>query len=176
MENLQLLQGPDATRFLEERDLEVYPYVLNKPGLYLILGIAGVLYLFSAWVWFGNHATTLVWQIGLVAALVVATIFSIMVTYYNHVGANRLVALGKEVLVVGEREKFWAIDWDLLDLEKLGLKSMELNRGSGSLEIRVGGQHIRLLLYSPFALLADPQDFMFKLLSRFQDADIPEEE
>lgn len=175
MEKLRLVQGPEAIRFLQERDLTVYPYVLNKPGLYLVLALAGILYVFSAWVWLGGNATTMAWKVALVASLVVATGLSILVTYYNHVGANRLVAMGEDVLIVGEREKFWAIDWSLLDLEKLGLKDMALSRGSGKLDIRVGGQEIRLLLYSPFALLADPQDFMFKLLSRFQN-DSSEEE
>lgn len=175
MDKLRLVQGPEAVEMLERKSIKTYPYVLNKPGLYLILGVAGILYVFSAWLWLGGQADTLGWQIALVVSLIVATGLSILVTYYNHVAANRIVGLGDEWLIVGEREKFWAIDWDLLDLEKLGLKDMELSKGSGSLEIQVGGQEIKLLLYSPFALLADPQDFMLNLLSKFQEGP-PEEE
>lgn len=176
MDSLTLLHGPHARKALEGPDVTVYAYALNRLGMYMLLGAAGILYVMAAWIWFGGHATTLPWQIGLGSAFVIATVLSILVTYYNHIAEKRVVAISDETLMVGEVERLWVIDWSILDVESVGLKDMELSRASAGLQITAGGQDIKLLLYSPFARLADPQGFMFEVLSKFQEREELEDE
>lgn len=167
MEKLRLVHGSDVQRELRRGGVRVHRYVLNVPGLYLIAGLSIAAFLGCAVLWFGGFLVNLASQIGFGVALLVGIAASLAVSYWKGVGEKRFVAVSDDVLIIGEDEsRAWVISWDLLDLQKFGFGDMQVSRTGGKLNIEAGGQSIPLLLYSPFAFLENPQDFMVHVLTR----------
>lgn len=183
VEKLRLVHGSDVQRELRRGGVRVHRYVLNVPALYIIAGLSIAAFIGCGALWFGGFLANLAGQIGFGLALIVGVVASLVVSYWKGVGEKRFVAFSDDVLIVGEDEsRAWVISWDLLDLQKFGFSDMHVSRTGGSLSIEVGGQSIPLLLYSPFASLENPQDFMFHVLTRLgsdnveaSDDDAPEE-
>ncbi|MFB6263595.1 MAG: hypothetical protein ABEL76_08235 [Bradymonadaceae bacterium] len=169
-ERMRLLHEGEVREALAGRDdLEVYRYRMNKP----VVAVAAVVALLL----FGL-AALLVWNEGLAGWQWIATFVWLVsggVTavglcgYWYAFARSRLIGVGPEALYVGREQRAWAIDWELLDAETLGLERMEVSSGRGQLDLTVGGQKIRLHFYNAFVRLEDLQELMYVLLQRVDD-------
>lgn len=165
---LQLIEGNDVAPTVEAQDSRVHRYVVNKPGLNLLLVLSFVFFIAAAILWLGGFATSLGIQIAVGICILLGFTCSVTVSYWNGVGARRFVATSEEHLMIGDAERMWMIDWDLLDTQSLGLTNMELSKAGGRLNVQVAGESIPLLLFSPFAYLNEPHEFMAELLGHVQ--------
>jgi len=165
---LELLHGPDIQKILDREDVDVYGYVLNMPALYFIVGLALVFYGLGAYCWWQTHLTHTVWKALFGTAMLLGGALSVLALYWHHFATTRFLAIAEDRLFVGGKERLWSIDWDLLDADKMGFQQMELSRLRGILNIRVGGQDVRLHLFNAFAVLADIQGFMYAVLSKLE--------
>lgn len=167
MEKLRLVHGPEVGLELQQSGVQVHRYVLNMPGLYLMVAIALAAYLTCGVLWFGGFLGEL-WLKGIFAlALVLGIVASLVVSYWKGFGEKRFIAVSPDYLMIGEdATRAWLVAWELLDLQKLGLTDMHVSKAGGRLKIDVAGQTIPVVLFSPFAYLEDPQSFMHEVLTR----------
>ncbi len=176
---LQLMSGPEVEKILKEPGVDVFEYVLNKPGLYLFLGVAMAFYTAGALVWWETQLSEPIWTVAFVSLLLVGTGFSAVAAYWHQFVNQNVVAASDERLFVGGPKKLWGISWDLLDKQSLGFEEMELSRIQGALQINVGGQTIKLHLFNAIAYLADIEGLIFRLLNHLADQEeglVPDDE
>lgn len=167
LQKIQILQGPSLETELARST--VYNYSLNTAGLYVLAVFAGICVLGAIGLYiFGGPGTWVMAGVAILGGL--GSAMGVTITYWYHVAEKMVVAINDDALLVGNKEKLWAITWELLDAESIGLKDMAVSRASGRLMIKAGGQTIPLLLYSPFAHIDDAQGFMTTVLERVQPA------
>ena len=169
MSKLELISGPEVEKTLRGADVDVFRYVVNKPGLYLFLGIAAAFYGLAGVTWWETQLGKPFWTVTFFSLLLVGVFFSAIAAYWHQFVNQNVVAASSERLFVGGRQKLWGISWDLLDKESLGFQEMELSRIQGALKIQVGGQTIKLHLFNALAYLQDIEGLIFRLLNHIAD-------
>lgn len=167
---LRLLHGADDVReaLKSGEELDVFRYQLNKPSFMLALVVGGVLLGLGGMLW---------WDTGLASASSIAVFVAICavglglgvwVAYWYAYTQTHFVAVSDNELFIGERERMWAVDHDLLDRESLGFEDMNISKIGGSMDMDVGGQELRVRLFNAFIHLDDIQGFILRLLQHLK--------
>ena len=171
---LKLLHGDDAKAAFS--GTTIHEYGLNKPVLVVMGGLAaicaGLTIGFFFYIGIGDPLNLAAFIIGCVASVY----FAGRAYYWVQFASDNLVALSESQLLVGTLKRVWAIDYEMLDTEKLGLDRMELGKMSASLNIQVAGQLIPLRLYNAFVFLNDLEVFIGSVLERVAVVDGESEE
>ena len=169
MSKLELISGPAVEQTLRKEGVDVFRYVLNKPGLYLFLGVAMAFYGLAGITYWETQLAEPIWTVTFFCLLLVGLAFSAIAAYWHQFVNQHVVAVSDDHLFVGGAEKMWAISWDILTKKSLGFEEMELSRIQGALKIQVGGQTIKLHLFNALAYLADIEGLIFRLLNHIAD-------
>ena len=174
-EKLPLLSGTAVNTAIAESEAQVFGYEINPAGLVIALAIAAVFYLLGLLCWWQTGLGG-VWTVVFVALMFIGIGFTAIAAYWHQFGNEQLVAVGSEKLFVGGPKATWAIDWELLDPQAMGFDKMEMTRLRGALQMRVGGQDIKLHLFNPIVFLGDIEGFMHGVLSHLKpiDSDAPD--
>jgi hypothetical protein len=175
MSKLELMSGPGVEETLKSDDVKVFRYVVNNPGLYLIIGIGLVFYGLAGLTYWETQLSQTVWSVAFFSLLIVGTGFNALAAYWHQFAGQNVVAVSDDKLYVGGPKKLWGIDWELLDRESAGFDEMELSRLRGALQLQVGGQKIKLHLFNAIAYLDDIEGLMFRLLSQIKAQEEPDE-
>jgi hypothetical protein len=163
------MSGPNVEKTLQNGDVTVFRYTVNNAGLYLIIGIGLIFYALAGLTYWETQLSQPVWNVAFFSLLIVGTGFNALAAYWHQFASQNVVAVSDEKLYVGGPKKLWGIDWDLLDRKAAGFDEMELSRLRGSLDMKVGGQRIKLHLFNAVAYLDDIEGLMFRLLSHLKE-------
>lgn len=165
---MELLSGPTVEQTLKDGDVTVFRYILNKPGLYMVLGVAFFFYALAGLTWWETQLSEPVWTVAFVCLLFVGMGFSAVAAYWHQFANQNVIGVSDDRLFVGGPKKLWAVSWDLLDRQAMGFEEMELSRLRGGLNVNVGGQRIKVHLFNAIAYLNDIEGFMFGVLNNIQ--------
>lgn len=173
MANVQLVDKKGVDEALEGSDVDVFRYQLNRLGYTLILAIGGIMLASAGFIWWQYGFSEKMWT-AIFAGLIAGGIgISIHAAYWYAFAGTHFVGISDDKLLVGREEKAWSIDWSVLDIEALGLQRMNATAAKGVLEVRVGGEEIKIYLYNPYVFLEDIQALMSSLLERLQSQQQP---
>jgi hypothetical protein len=171
---LQLLSGPAVAEALGGDDVRVFGYILNVPAIVLLFVMAALFYGLGAIVWWVQGLREALWITVFVAFCGIGSAFSIAALYWQNYAKTRLVAVSDDYLWVGQKDSAWQIDWELLDLEALGVSEMELSKLSGRMTVKVGAERIALDIFRGFVVLDDVPAFILAVLEHL-DPDLAEQ-
>jgi hypothetical protein len=168
MANVQLLDTKGVDEALQGGDVDVFRYQLNRLGYTLILAIGGLMLAGAGFIWWQYGFSENLWT-AIFAGLVAGGLgLSVHAAYWYAFAGTHFVGVTDDKLLVGREEKAWSIDWSVLDVDALGLQRMNATAAKGMLEVRVGGEEIKIYLYNPYVFLEDIQALMSSLLERLQ--------
>lgn len=168
MANVQLLDENGVNEALQEGDVEVFRYQLNRVGYTIVLLVGGLMLAGAGYIWWGTGLAENFWTAVFAGLTAGGLGLSIHAAYWYAFSSVHFVAVSDQKLVVGRQQKAWAIDWSVLDAEALGFEEMNNTAMRGALDVHVGGQDIKIHLYNAYVFLEDIQGFIFSLLKRLQ--------
>ncbi len=168
MTNVQLLDAKGVDEALQEGDVDVFRYQLNRLGYTLVLAIGGIMLAAAGFLWWQYGFSEDLWT-AVFAGLVAGGLgLSVHAAYWYAFSSTHFVGVSDQKLLVGREEKAWSIDWSVLDVEALGLQRMNATAVKGVLEVQVGGEEIKIHLYNAYVFLEDIQALMSRLLEQLQ--------
>lgn len=171
MAKVQLHHDSDVEKTLIRDDVEAFSYRLNALGFGMILLFGGTLLSATGFIYF-QHGFSQPMFNAIMAGLGIAGLaISINVARWYDFQRSHFVAVSPDKLYIGEEERMWSIDWEVLDAEALGFEDLDISQMRGSMDIHAGGQTIDLQLYNAFCYLEDIQGFMLELLSQLKKHD-----
>lgn len=164
MPQLQLLHGPAAEKALRRSDAQIFHYSINKPVLGAIAGLGAICAGLSAgwaiWVGLSDAINIAVFVIGCIASVY----FAGRAYYWYTFAASQNIVISDTHLLLGDKRRVWAIAWDLLDTQKVGLDDIELGKMQATLTINVGREAIPLRLFNAFIYLENLERFIGTVL------------
>lgn len=173
MSEIQLLHGrTDVREALRDTDeLALFRYNLNIPTFLITLIVGSALTGLGGVIWWkgqlgtGGYTVTFGVLVGLGLAL------GGLAAYWYSYTQTHFLAATPEHLFVGTRDRMWAISWELLDREALGLEEMNVSSVGGQLELNVAEHQIPVRLFNPFVMLDHLEAFMGRLLEQAKSQD-----
>jgi hypothetical protein len=163
---LQLLSESAVTEALGDDDVHVFGYILNVPAIVLLFVMAGLFYALGGILWWVQGLNEGMWIAAFVVLCGVGSSFSIAALYWQNYAKTRLIAVSDDYLWAGTKEAAWQIDWELLDLEALGVSEMEQSKLSGRMVVKVGAERIPLDIFRGFVVLDDVPAFILAVLEK----------
>jgi len=168
-DDIRLVHGPEIEDVLaEEGGVAVFRYNLNIPVLMLTLLVGGSLLAMAGMMWWNGQLQSVGWFVLFGVFNAVGLASGVLAAYWFYFSETQFLALSKQKVFVGRRNRMWSIDWQLLDREALGFEEMSVNSIGGSLEIEVAGQEIPVHIYNTFVQLDDIQGFIFRVLQHLK--------
>ncbi|MGM0555746.1 MAG: hypothetical protein ACQEVA_05120 [Myxococcota bacterium] len=168
MAKVQLHHDSDVEKTLARDDVEAFGYTLNPLGFGMFLMFGGTLLSAAGYIYFKYAFTQPMFTAIMVGLAGAGLVIGINAARWYAFQRTHFVAVSPDKLYVGEEERMWSIDWEVLDAEALGFDSLDVSQLRGSMEIEAGGQKIDLQLYNAYCYLDDIQGFMLEMLSQLK--------
>ena len=168
-DDIRLVHGPEIEDVLaEEGGVAVFRYNLNIPVFVLTLLVGGSLLAMAGMMWWNGQLQSVGWfaLFGVFNAAGLA--IGSLAAYWFYFAETQFLALSKQKVFVGRRNRMWSIDWELLDREALGFDEMSHSSIGGRLDLEVAGQEIPVHIYNTFVRLDDIQGLMFRVLQHLK--------
>ncbi|WP_158542625.1 hypothetical protein [Lujinxingia litoralis] len=166
MARIQLLSGPAVQQSLhDEPGAQLFRYRLNTLTLGAALGLGLILLLVAALLFFGPGLGGF-YTAGFIASMALGLTLCSVVSYWSNFARKHFVATTDHSLLVGRNDNAWRVDWSLVTRETLDFEGMTLSPTRARLDLRAGGQHIAIPIFTPFVYLGDLEALMLALLER----------
>ena len=162
---LELLSGPTVESTLKDSGAVMYRYAVNKPGLYMALGIGFVFFALGGLCYWETQLAEPIWTAAFVGLMFIGLGFCTVAAYWHQFANQNVVGVSDEHLFVGGPKALWAISWELLDRRSAGFEEMQMTRLRGGLDMNVGGQPIKLHLFNAIAYLTDIEGLIHGILT-----------
>ncbi|MFB6350430.1 MAG: hypothetical protein ABEN55_19425 [Bradymonadaceae bacterium] len=169
-DRLRLVHGPDALETLkEEGEMVVFGYKLNKPVFVLTLVIGAAILGLAGMMWWNSGLATTGWIAGFAVLITLGGGIGALAAHWYAYTQSHFLAISEDKVFVGQGDRMWSIDWELLDRDSLGFEQMSVSSTGGSLDLDVADEEIEVRLYNTFVRLEDIQGFMFRILQHLKD-------
>jgi hypothetical protein len=164
MERLILLHEDALSRAFDGVEAHPFHYCVNMPALVMALALAGAGLVGAAVLWHTGAVPDVIWgALGAASALLGA-----WALHWRWVARTSFVAFTEQHLFIGDHKRAWRIERALLDAAVLGFDRMRPSRLRAQLDLRVGGQHIPLLIFHPMVFVKDMEMLTASLLAHIQ--------
>ncbi len=170
MSEIRLIQGPEMREELRERaELDVYRYDLNMPSFVISLIVGVAILGLDIMLWWQSGLADISWIVTFVVLAILGLSALGLAGYWYVFVQTNFLALSPETFLIGQRDRMWSIDWELLDAEALGFDDMTAQSTKSELDMQVAGQDIHVHLFNAFVHLEELPELIFQLLQHLKE-------